>query len=84
MDFQFDATADVHRLKLLNVIDEHSGCVWRFVSAGAAGQECCGGAGGAPQPLSGIDVQPLGQWRQLTALCSRIYLVVKKDFIFWI
>ena len=36
MDFQFDATADVHRLKLLNVIDEHS----RLCLAIRVGRRC--------------------------------------------
>ncbi len=36
MDFQFDATADGHRLKFLNVIKEHSGfCLAIRVGGGA-------------------------------------------------
>ena len=36
MDFQLDATADVHRLKLLNVIDVHS----RLCLAIRVGRRC--------------------------------------------
>ncbi|QPN61892.1 hypothetical protein H8F24_09375 [Synechococcus sp. CBW1002] len=59
MDFQFDATADGRRLKVHNVIDEHSRlCLAIRVGRRCKGQGRGGDAEGPHQPLPSTDVHP--------------------------